>query len=165
MESDYTEFSSKDEKILFDINNSKNDNIEYKFCSHIYNHFLNPFLNSTFEKINLSEEESKFKISSGKSENKEKTKILYTRNLSLFQNNLKLFNYLGYRQTRNLFNSFLLNNLSLDNILLNNPQNLSINSMIREGSLFCLNFNDTGNLMASSNQNCAMEIWGMKSKN
>ena len=164
MESDYTEFSSKDKKILFDINNSKNDNIEYKFCPHIYNHFLNPFLNSTFEKINLSEEESKFKISSGKSENKEKTKILYTRNLSLFQNNLKLFNYLGYRQTRNLFNSFLLNNLSLDNILLNNPQNLSINSMIREGSLFCLNFNDTGNLMASSNQNCAMEIWGMKSK-
>ena len=35
MESDYTEFSSKDEKILFDINNSKNDNIEYKFCPHI----------------------------------------------------------------------------------------------------------------------------------
>ena len=102
MESDFTEFSSQNEKILFDINNSKNDNIECKFWLHIYNHFLNPFLNSSFEKIKLWEKESKFKVSSGKSENKEKTKYLYTINLSLFQNNLKLFNY----------NIIIINNIS-----------------------------------------------------
>ena len=159
MENESPEASPKNEKFLFDINNS-NNNIEYKYCPHILNHFLNPFLNSTFEKINLSTEETKSNLKN----EPEKDKKLYFRNLSLFQNNLKSYNYLGYRQTRNLFNSFLLNNFSLDLILLNNPQNLSINSMIRDGCIFSLNFNDTGNLMASSNQNNSMEIWDMKSK-
>ena len=75
MESDYTEFSPEGEKILFDINNSKNDNIKYKFCPHIYNHFLNPFLNSSFEKINLWEEESKFKVSRENQKTKKKQNI------------------------------------------------------------------------------------------
>ena len=162
MESEPSDIS-KDERYLFDINNS-NNNIEYKYCPHILNHFLNPFINSTFEKINLSKEEKKSNIKNSLEKDKEKEKILFCNNLSLFQNNLKSYNYLGYRQTRNLFNSFLLNNLSLDYILLNNPQNLSINSMIRDGCIFSLDFNDTGNLMASSNQNNSMEIWDMKTK-
>ena len=154
--------SRDDEKYLFDINNS-NNNIEYKYCPHILNHFLNPFLNSSFEKINLSNDEYKSEPQSNETK-KENSKILYCRNLSLFQNNLKSYNYLGYRQSRNLLNSFLLNNFSLDYILLNNPQNLSINSMIRDGCIFSLNFNDTGNLMASSNQEHSMEIWDMHTK-
>jgi len=154
--------SPKDENYLFDINNSDN-NIEYKYCPHILNHFLNPFLNSTFEKINLSNDEYKSEPQLNETK-KDNNKILYCRNLSLFKNNLKVYNYLGYRQSRNLLNSFLLNNLSLDYILLNNPQNLSINSMIREGCIFSLNFNDTGNLMTSSNQEHSIEIWDMPTK-
>ena len=160
MECESSEISTENEKLLFDVNDS-NNNIEYKYCPHILNHFLNSFLNSTFEKINLSEENN---TSQNKTQEKEKNNIIYGRNLSLFQNNLKSYNYLGYRQSRNLFDSFLLNNLSIDYLILNNPQNLSINSMVRDGCIFCLNFNDTGNLMATSNQDHTMEIWNMNSK-
>ena len=163
MESESSEISSKKEKYIFDINNS-NNTIEYKYCPHILNHFLNPFINSTLEKINLSNEEKKSNIKNESQKDKEKDKILYSYNLSLFQNNLKSYNYLGYRQAENLFNTFLLDNFSLDYLILNNPQNLSINSMIRDGCIFCLTFNDTGNLMATSNQNNSMEIWDMKTK-
>ena len=161
MESDFPLNSPEEEKYLFDINNSNNIN-EYKYCPHILNHYLNPFLNSIFEKINITNNCKK-----QNNENKtdaDKNKIIYAYNLSMFQNNLKSFNYLGYSHTRNLYNSFLLNNFSLDYILINNPQNLSINSMIRDGCLFSLNFNDTGNLMISSNQDNTMEIWDMKTR-
>ena len=163
MESGIIETQSITNKYLFDINNT-NYNIEYKYCPHILNHFLNPFINSNFEIINLSTNEQKSKAKNEAEKDKEKNKILYSRNLSLLQNNLKSFNYLGYTQSRNLFNSFLLKNFSLDYILLNNPQNLSINSMIRNGCIFCLNFNDTGNIMVSSNQDNSIEIWDMKTK-
>ena len=163
MESESSEISLNKEKYLFDINNS-NNKYGYKYCPHIQNHFLNPFLNETLEKISSSNDSIQSNQKNISEKDKEKHKILYFRNLSLFQNNLNLYNYFGYRQSRNLFNSFLLNNLSLDYILLNNPQNLSINSMIRDGCIFSLNFNDTGNLMASSNQNNSMEIWDMKSR-
>ena len=161
MESDYTEYSQGEEKYLYDVNKS-NNNLEYNYCPHILNHFLNPFINSTFEKINVSSNYSN--PTHENKADKDKNKTIYTRNLSMFQNNLKYYNYLGYRQIRNLFDSFLLNNFSLDYILINNPQNLSINSMIRDGCLFSLNFNDTGNLMISSNQENTMEIWDMKTR-
>ena len=86
------------------------------------------------------------------------------RNLSYLQNSFKSFNYYGYNQSKNLFNSFFMKNLSLDWILLNNSQNLSINSMNREGCIFTMNFNDTGNLMASSNHYHTIEIWDIKSR-
>ena len=158
MESINSKIDNENKKLIFDINNT-NNNIEYKYCPHIKNHFLNSFINSSFEKINLSPPENTLK-------EKEKTqnKFLYINNLSLLQNNFKSFNYLGYKQTSNLFNSFLCNNFSLDYYLLNNPQNLSINGMIREGCIFCLNFNDTGNLMGSSTQDNMMEIWDISSK-
>ena len=161
MESDYTEYSQGEEKYLYDVNKS-NNNLEYNYCPHILHHFLNPFINSTFEKINVSSNYSN--PTHENKADKDKNKTIYTRNLSMFQNNLKYYNYLGYRQIRNLFDSFLLNNFSLDYILINNPQNLSINSMIRDGCLFSLNFNDTGNLMISSNQENTMEIWDMKTR-
>ena len=55
-------------------------------------------------------------------------------------------------------------NISLDWVILNNPQNLSINSMNREGCIFSMSFNDTGNLMASSNHYHTIEIWDMKQR-
>ena len=76
MESEPSEISSKDERYLFDINNS-NNNIEYKYCPHILNHFLNPFLNSTFEKINLSNEGKKSNIKNSSEKDKEIEKYYF----------------------------------------------------------------------------------------
>ena len=146
----YPNKKENSKKLLYDINNS-DINIENIYCPHILNHFLNPFLNSKYEKINLSLLETNSQNSSSSSEQKQPEKdkkIIFSRNLSLLQNQLKSFNYYGYNQAKNLLNSFLIKNFSLDWILLNNPQNLSINSMNREGCIFSMNFNDTGNLMA-----------------
>ena len=157
---------NKDNKniILFDINKYyiKTEN---EYCSHIFNHFLNPYLNSKCEKINLSLLTPKpgYRTSESKPKN-EKEKFIYSRNLSFFQDIFKSYKYYGFNQSKNLLNSFLIKNLSLDYILLNNPQNLSINSMNREGCIFSMNFNDTGNLVASSNQNNNLEIWDLKTK-
>lgn len=156
--------NENDKKLIFDIN--KNElNIENEYCPHILNHFLNPCLNAKYKKINLSLNESTPQSSSSDAKNEnDKEKIFYSRNLSIFQNLFKSYNYYGYNQTKNLFNSFLINNFSLDNVILNNPQNLSINSINREGCIFSMNFNDTGNLMGISNQNHNVEIWDLKSK-
>ena len=100
MASDFPLNSPEEETYLFDINNSNNIN-EYKYCPHILNHYLNPFLNSIFEKINITNNCKK-----QNNENKtdaDKNKIIYAYNLSMFQNNLKSFNYLGYSHTRNLY--------------------------------------------------------------
>ena len=53
MESDYNGNFPEEEKYLYEVNKS-NNNLEYKYCSIILNHFLNPFINSTFEKTNVS---------------------------------------------------------------------------------------------------------------
>ena len=163
MESTNTKKPEKSENLIFDINNP-NLVIENEYCPHISNHFLNPYINSKYKKINLSLLVPNPKSSDAPEKNVKDEKIIYSRNLSLLQNCFKSFNCYGYHQSKNLFNSYLIQNFSLDWILLNNPQNLSINSMNREGCIFSMNFNDTGNLMISSNHNNAIEIWDLKSK-
>ena len=155
----------KHKKPLYDIK-SLNVKIENQYCPHIFKHFLNPYLNSKFEKINLSILESNSKQSSQdiKAKSEKEEKLIYATNLSILQNPFKSFNYYGYTQSKNVFNSYLIKNFTLDMILLNNPQNLSINSMNREGCIFSMDFNDTGNLMASSNHNHCIEIWDLKNK-
>ena len=152
-------------KLIFDINDSekKNSNLytENEYCPHILGHYLNPALNSKYETINLSLLDA---IPQSNTENEKDKKIIYHRNLSILQDSFKSFNYYGFNQSKNLFNTQLLQNYSLDWILLNNPQNLSFNSMNREGCIFSMSFNDTGNLMASSNHNHSIEIWDMKSE-
>ena len=108
------------------------------YCPHIFDHFLNPYLNSKCEKII-------FDI-----DNQKNNSILYSRNLSVIQNPLKSFNYYGYTQSKNLLDSCLINNLSLDKLLIKNPQNLSFGSINREGCIFFWSLNDTGNLLVSS---------------
>ena len=147
-------------KLLYDINNT-DITIENEYCPHLFDHYLNTYMNSKLERINISELEPNSKENSNKKKDK---KIIYLRNLSYLQNSFKSFNYYGYNQSKNLFNSFYLKNLSLDWIVLNNPQNLSINSMNREGCIFSMSFNDTGNLMASSNHYHTIEIWDIKSR-
>ena len=154
-------------KLIFDINDSekKSSNLyaENKYCPHILGHYLNPSLNSTYETINLSLLDA-IPQSSSENKNEKDKKIIYHRNLSILQDSFKSFNYYGFNQSKNLLNTQLLQNYSLDWILLNNPQNLSFNSMNREGCIFSMSFNDTGNLMASSNHNHSIEIWDMKSE-
>ena len=135
-------------KLLYNLNDyDVND-----YCPHIFNHFLNPYLNSKCERIIYD------------TDNQKNNSILYSRNLSIIQNPLKLFDYYGYTQTKNLLDSYLLNNLSLDKILINNPQNLSFGSINREGCIFSLSLNDTGNLLACSNQKNLVEIWDLENK-
>ena len=72
--------------------------------------------------------------------------------LSIIKNPLKSFDYYGYGQSENLLDSYLINNLSLDKILISNPQNISFGSISREEYIFSLSLNDTGNSLESSSQ-------------
>jgi WD40 repeat protein len=156
-------YPSKDinnkEKLLFDVNNP-NVTIENEYCPHIFDHFLNEYMNSKFNEINISHLDSNNQANNNKKDNR----IIYFKNLSILQNPFKSFNYYGYNQSKNIFDSFFMKNNSLDWIVLNNPQNLSLSSMNKEGCIFAMNFNDTGNLMASSNHHHTIEIWDLKSK-
>ena len=146
-----------EEKLLFDIKNS-DITIENDYCPHIFDHFVNSYMNSKLKRMTTETEEASLN-------NKHiNNKIIYFQNLSLFQNSYKSFYYYGYNQSKNLLNNFFLKNISLDWVILNNPQNLSINSMNREGCIFSMSFNDTGNLMASSNHYHTIEIWDMKQR-
>ena len=146
-----------EEKLLFDIKNS-DITIENDYCPHIFDHFVNSYMNSKLKRMTTETEEASLN-------NKHiNNKIIYFQNLSLFQNSYKSFYYYGYNQSKNLLNNFYLKNISLDWVILNNPQNLSINSMNREGCIFSMSFNDTGNLMASSNHYHTIEIWDMKQR-
>ena len=146
-----------EEKLLFDVKNS-DITIENDYCPHIFDHFINSYMNSKLKRMTTETEETN--INSKHINNK----IVYFQNLSLFQNSYKSFYYYGYNQSKNLLNNFFLKNISLDWVILNNPQNLSINSMNREGCIFSMSFNDTGNLMASSNHYHTIEIWDMKQR-
>ena len=114
-------------KLIFDINDSEkkicNLYTENKYCPHILGHYLNPSLNSTYETINLSLLDA-IPQSSTENKNEKDKKIIYHRNLSILQDSFKSFNYYGFNQSKNLFNTQLLQNYSLDWILLNNHQNL-----------------------------------------
>ena len=146
-----------EEKLLFDIKNS-DITIENDYCPHIFDHFVNSYMNSKLKRMTTETEETNIN-------NKHiNNKIIYFQNLSLFQNSYKSFYYYGYNQSKNLLNNFFLKNISLDWVILNNPQNLSINCMNREGCIFSMSFNDTGNLMASSNHYHTIEIWDMKQR-
>ena len=152
--------TNNNEKLLFDVNNS-NVSIENEYCPHIFDHFLNTYINSKFLKLNISNLDSNNKTNNNPTKD---DKIIYFKNLSLFQNSFKSFSYYGYNQSKNIFDSLLMKNISLDWTILDNPQNFPLNSMNKDGCIFAMNFNDTGNLMASSNHHHTIEIWDMKSK-
>ena len=155
------------QKLLYDINNQEII-IENEYCPHIFEHFLNPYLNSKFHKINLSHIELNNQPNPNNTNtNKDKDKdkhLIYFTNLSYLQNSFKTFNYYGYNQSKNILDSFLVKNISLDWILFNNPQNVSLNSINKEGCIFAMSFNDTGNLMGASNHHNRIEIWDIKTK-
>lgn len=148
------------EKLLYDINNSNNFVEGNDYCPHIFDHFINPYMNSIFKKITISS------ISDPSKPNNKPKKYdtIYSHNLSLFQNTYKSHMYLSYLQSINIFNSFLLKNISLDNVLYSNPQNLPMNSInVDGGCIFSLTFNDIGNIMTASNP-LNLEIWDITKK-
>ena len=154
--------ASKKEKPLFDINNSLNSTLEEnEYCPHIFDHFLNPYMNSIFKKILISAPQQS--NSTDKNKNKDKD-IIYSHNLSLFQNSFLSHIYWSYPQFLNLYDLFLLKNLSLNHLLYSNPQNLPINAINKDtGCIFTLNFSDTGNIMCASNPK-NLEIWDVGKK-
>ena len=159
----YPNEETQNQKLLYDVNN--NDiTIENDYCPHIFDHFLNNYLNSKLKKINISKVKTKNQSSPTENEKKHDKHLIYFPNLSIIQNSFKTFNYYGYGQAKNILNSFLVRNISSDFFLLSNPQNVSLNSMNKEGCVFAMNFNDTGNLLGSSNHHNTIEIWDMKEK-
>ena len=150
---------SPNEKLLYGISNSTNSIEDNEYCPHILNHFLNPYMNSILNRITISSPSDKTD-----SKNNNKNESIYFHNLSLFQNPFKSHIYLSYPQSLNIFNSFLLKNISLDHVLYSNPQNLPANSINNDGScIFSLSFNETGNIMSASNPN-NLEIWDIKNR-
>ena len=154
--------NSSQEKLLYDINNSSNSLEDNEYCPHIQNHFFNPYMNSILKKILIQSPNQATNANTNNTQKKYDS--IYFSNLSLFQNSFKSYMYLDYPQYLNIFNSFLLKNLSLDFLLYRNPQNLPINTINNEGGcIFSLNFNDAGNIMsASSPQN--LEIWDVSKR-
>ena len=150
-------------KLLYDVNNQE-ITLENEYCPHIFDHYLNNYLNYKFKKINISKIETKNQSSTKNKEEKPDKHLIYFTNLNLLQNPFKTFNYYGYNQATNILKSFLIRNISSDYFLLSNPQNVAINSMNKEGCVFAMNFNDTGNLLGSSNHHNSIEIWDMKEK-
>ena len=149
------------EKPLFDINNSLNSTLEdNEYCPHIFDHFLNPYMNSIFKKILISPQQPN---SNDKNKDKDKD-IIYSHNLSLFQNSFLSQIYWSYPQFLNIFDLFLLKNISLNHLLYSNPQNLPMNTINKDtGCIFTLNFSDTGNIMCASNPK-NLEIWDLDKK-
>ena len=76
MEQQPGEEKSSNKKLLYDVNKSDLI-IENEYCPHIYDHFLNTYMNSKFKKINISHIESE---PDPKIENQDK-KLIYIPNL------------------------------------------------------------------------------------
>ena len=82
--------------LLYDITN-QNQIIQNDYCPHIFNHFLNPLLNSKYQKINIPDHKTP------KDNNQ-----FYFRNLSILQNPINSFKYYGINQSKNLINDFFI---------------------------------------------------------
>ena len=130
-----------------------------QFCPHILNHFNNTSLNSLYDYIDLPNKKAD-------SSSPGSSKRIPFRSLSLLSSPLSTVKYYGYNQAHNLLNDYLLSNLSLNWIVINNTQNLPFPSINREGCIFTIAFDEEGTLMASSNHNHNhhIEIWDLQKK-
>ena len=126
-----------------------------QFCPHIFDHFYNTYLDNQVEYVNFPQKKNDLPF-----------KQLPFRSLSLLANSSTSYKYYKYSQAHNLLNNYLLSNLSLNWIVLNNSQNLSFNSINREGCIFTIAFDEDGTTMASSNHNHNhhIEIWNLQTR-
>jgi len=134
---------------------SVNDKIsktqEYDFCRHIKQHYYNSYiLKINANTINQDE--------------KNKDKKINLPNFFDLKNSMKTNKTLLPGQVNSFFDKFFIKNLSLNWMALYNPQNISLNSINRDGCIFTISFDETAEILASSNHIHNIEIWDMKEK-
>ena len=126
------------------------ENNEFDFCRHIKEHYYNSYiLNLNVKPIN--------------SEEKINTKINLP-NFFEIRNSFNIKNSLPINQAKNFYDNFFIRNINLSWMALYNPQNISLNSMNRDGCIFTISFDETGEILASSNHIHNIEIWDVKER-
>ncbi len=124
---------------------------EYDFCKHLKEHYLNNYLLNLNTKTLYQDEKNK--------EKKINLPNFYDLKLQLSKKITLLSN-----QINGFFNKFFIKNLNLNWIALYNPQNISLNSINRDGCIFTVSFDESGEILASSNHVHNIEIWDIKEK-
>lgn len=130
------------------INQSLTNYSSLTFCKHLRSLYLNPLINknnSTCSTVN--------------SNNTYTNPNFYHLKQSVQYNKLLI-----EQEAKNLIDEYLIRNINMEWIALHNPQNLSMNSLNREGCIFTMAFNDIGTTMAASNHNHHIEIWDMQKR-
>lgn len=115
--------------------NSSGNATQFNFCPHIKTLDLNDFVTYDYSS-NLNS----------------------IPNLYNLINNPKLNTYTREREKK-IYDNFFIRNISLDWVALYNQQNISFESINRDGCIFTVSFSDDGSVMASSNHNHNIEIW------
>ena len=132
----------------------KSDNlstIQYDFCNCIKSHYYNSYIfNMNNKTIHLNEEN--------------KDKRINLPNFFDQKNKMNINKSLSTNQFTNFYDKFFIKNLSLNWMALYNPQNISYNSINRDGCIFTISFNQSGSILASSNHLHNIEIWDMKDR-
>lgn len=130
-------------------NNTKQQSFD--FCRHIKQHYYNSYiLNSNAKTINQDE--------------KNKDKKLNLPNFLDLKNSMTSKKSLLASQVNTFFDKFFIKNISLNWMALYNPQKISLNSIHRDGCIFTISFDETGNYLASSNHIHNIEIWDLKER-
>lgn len=123
----------------------------YDFCRHIKQHYYNSYiLNLNATTINQDE--------------KHKDKKINLPNFFNLKNSMLTKKTPLTSQVNSFFDKFFIKNISLNWMALYNPQNISLNSINRDGCIFTISFDETGNYLASSNHIHNIEIWDMKER-
>jgi len=133
------------------LNDQNNKAQEYDFCKHLKQHYFNNYLlNLNTKTINQDE--------------KNKEKKINLPNFFDLKNQFINKKSLSSTQINGFLNKFFIKNLNLNWIALYNPQNISLNSINRDGCIFTVSFDETGEILASSNHVHNIEIWDTKEK-
>lgn len=134
-------------------NNTNNppNNTHYDFCKCIKSHYYNSYLLNMNNKTIIQNEENK-------------DKRINIPNFYDQKNKMNINKAFSTSQYVNFYDSFFIKNLALNWMALYNPQNISFNSINRDGCIFTISFNQTGTILASSNHLHNIEIWDMKER-
>jgi len=124
---------------------------KFDFCRHIKQHYYNSYM-LNLNTITINQDE------------KNKDKKINLPNFFDLKNSMTANRSLLASQVSNFFDKFFIKNISLNWMALYNPQNLSLNSINRDGCIFTISFDETGNYLASSNHIHNIEIWDMKER-
>ncbi len=123
----------------------------YDFCRHIKQNYYNSYLlNLNAKTINQDE--------------KNKDKKINFPNFFDLKNSMLSKKTVQVSQVNSFFDKFFIKNINLNWMALYNPQNISLNSINRDGCIFTISFDETGNYLASSNHIHNIEIWDINER-